>query len=169
MEISAALMSDEPSTSLGAAVDTYICAQVMFYVDFKQMATRRLAGNNSASFEALPSNTLWHSTRDPAGLPAARYRDATRRITAQALAAELATLEDQHVVYLNGVPLISEADSVAVTDMLPDKVWTQNFGINRDTSLDGRIQKYVTECAGFGVGTDSLQLVLDKSRAGGNS
>lgn len=140
----------------------------MFYVDFKQMATRRLGGDNSSSFEALSTNTLWHNARNPAGLPA-KYSDAPHTISAKALAAELATMADQHVVYLNEVPLISDADSAEVTAMLLDGVWTKGFAIKKETSLAMRVQQYVSECTGFGISTESLKSVLDKSLAVKNS
>lgn len=135
-------------------------AQVLFYVDFKQMMTRRLAGNATASFSPTAVNTLWHDTRDPEGMPP-EYSDALRSVSAEELAAGLASFGDQHAVYLNAVPLVSDADSAAVQAMLLAGFWTRGFEISNDNSLTTRVGKYVGGCGGFGMNDEELKPLLE--------
>ena len=131
-------------------------------MDFKQMMTRRLAGNGTASFDPSAANTLWHDARDPEG-PPPEFGDALRSVSAEVLAAELAAFTDQHAVYLNAVPLVSEADSAAVQAMLPREVWTQGFERNDDDSLTTRVGKYVGGCGGIGLDEEELRPLLEQA------
>ena len=137
--------------------------QMMFYVDFKHMMTRRLAGNASASFDPVAANTVWHTARDPAG-PPATYADAQRSVSAADLAKELAQLDDQHAIYLNAVPLITDTDSKEVTEKLP--AWIGHPGTGDDAPLSDRVQRYVSSCKGLDIFDDEvLRPLLEQATA----
>ena len=138
--------------------------QMMLYVDFKHMMTRRLANTSNADFEALPSNTLWHEARNPAGAPA-EFSTAVQRISGKALAAELVKMDDQHAIYLNAVPLIFEANSGEGMDKLLSKAWEGKFGIGENTIPTERVEKYVGACDGYDL-KEVLKQVLEQAAAG---
>ena len=112
------------------------------------------------SYSALKSQTV---PQDPTGLPM-HYQSAVRSVTALKLATELAMLEDQHAIYLNAIPAVTDADSALVTALLPDDFWTKDFGIQKENSLTDRVGKYVSHCGGFGVSDDESKTVLEEAR-----
>ena len=134
----------------------------MFYVDYKHMMTRRLANNATASFDAAAANTLWLDARDPHGPPAV-YGDLPQRTSARDLAADLATMADQHAVYLNAVPLLSGADAEAVRALLPNEMWTRGFERRPEMGLTERVGSYLGGCPGFGMEAEEFKPLLQQA------
>ena len=143
----------------------------MLYVDFKHMMTRRLAGNDTlnprASFQALRSNTLWFDARDPAGNPP-EYRSAVRSIDGRAMVAELASFNDQHAIYLNAVPLLSDIDSATASNLQPNAAWAKSFpdffNSDKNKGLSALVMNYISTCKGYGPDED-MKALLDKAAA----
>ena len=134
--------------------------QLLLYIDFKQMMTRRLPDKGTASVLPTQANTLWHDDRAPLG-PPPLYADVTRETPASVLAAQLEVFRSQHAVYLNAVPLIFGAAAAEVIQTLTESSSLEGKP-SRESNAIERVSRYLSECGTepFGMVADSWKSLL---------
>lgn len=137
--------------------------QLMLYMDFKHMMTRRIPEDGTASVTPTAANTLWHDALDPVG-PPPLYPNVTRQVTAADLASQLHTFKDQHVLYLNSMPQVRGAAEEGAVQACSGEgaCWPGMHGAESSTPIAERVRRYIYECGdptvtGFGIPEDVLQ------------